>query len=304
MHRKRKLNVNEQINYMKNQGIKFDIFSESQAKIFLDESNYYFKIKSFSKNYSKNSNGSYDNLDFAYLRKFSILDTVFRDLILEISLTCEHLLKTNLCSYCSSNNKDNGYDVVNKYLNNNALPKEIERFDKLKKSVYSQDLINKYRNDFAVWNFVEVLTFNELLSFYSFYIKYFNIKDKINLFNLYALKSLRNVAAHNNCVLNTLTMRPINKFNISFEVRKLLKEKKILSSRGNVFKIPLIHDFLCLIFVFVKLCPNTKMKDIIKEKIDTFFNKFEKKKNYYTNSLILDRYNFIKKATYEILSNS
>ncbi len=301
--RKEKLNTDEQIEYMEEQGIKFVIFSKIKAKLFLEESNYYFKVKSFAKNYKKDSTEKYINLDFAYLRKFSILDTAFRDLILELSLMCEHLLKTTLCSYCSQNISDDGYEVISKYLENDKnLPKELERYNQGKKSVYSQDLLEKYVNNFAVWNFVEILTFNELLSFYKFYVNHFSIKESINLFNIYAIKSLRNVAAHNTCILNTLTSRPIDNFRTSTEISQFLKKNKILSSRGKIFKVPMIHDFICIIYVFSKLCPDTKMKNITKEKIDDFFNKFEKRYEYYTNPLIIQRYEFIKKATNYILS--
>ncbi len=302
MHRKQKLTIDEQVRYMKEQGIKFDIFSEIKAKSFLKESNYYFKVKSFAKNYKKDNNEKYINLDFAYLRKFSILDTAFRDLILELSLMCEHLLKTSLCSCCSQNTNDDGYEVISEYLNDDKnLPKELERYRQGKKSVYSQDLLDKYRNNFAVWNFVEILTFNELLTFYKFYTNYFHIRKSINLFNLYAIKSLRNVAAHNTCILNTITSRPINNFRISVEISQYLRNENILSSRGNILKVPMIHDFICIIFVFNKLCPNTKMKIIGKGKIQDFFTNFEKKYEYYTNPLIKIRYEFIKSATENIL---
>lgn len=52
--RKRKLSIDEQIDYMKNKsGIKFNIVSEQEAKEFLKNNNYYFKIKSYAKNYEK-----------------------------------------------------------------------------------------------------------------------------------------------------------------------------------------------------------------------------------------------------------
>ncbi len=302
MNRKIKLDTEKQVKHMQEQGIKFNIFSTEQAKVFLEQSNYYFKVKSFAKNYQKDEDGKYIDLEFAYLRKFSILDTIFRDLILNLSLTSEHLLKTALCSYCSNNANDDGYEVVEQYLEDDRnLPQELKRYDNDKKSVYSQDLLDKYKDNFAVWNFVEILSFGELIAFYKFYTSFFSIRNRINVINLYATKSIRNVAAHNSCILNTITSRPIN-FTRSIELQKMLKNEEILSSRGKNFKIPMIHDFICLVYVFDKLCPPTEMKNILIKKINIFFEKFEEKDEYYTNPLIKQRYDFLKRATNFILS--
>lgn len=72
-----KFTIDQQVDHMKKQNIGFGIYSEERARDFLTYSNYYFKVKSFAKNYKKN-NDQYESLEFAYLRKFSILDTAFR----------------------------------------------------------------------------------------------------------------------------------------------------------------------------------------------------------------------------------
>lgn len=81
------LDINSQIEYMKNvNGIKFDIATEDQARDFLMQSNYFFKLKSFAKNYDKYNSGEnkdkYINLDFAYLQELSRLDMLLRKLII------------------------------------------------------------------------------------------------------------------------------------------------------------------------------------------------------------------------------
>ncbi len=64
----------ELISHMKIKGIKFDIVKE-EAKIFLQNNNYYMKLASYRANYDKRkSNGEYINLDFAYLRELSTID--------------------------------------------------------------------------------------------------------------------------------------------------------------------------------------------------------------------------------------
>ena len=64
----------ELVSHMKIKGIKFDIVKE-EAKIFLQNNNYYMKLASYRANYDKRkSNGEYINLDFAYLRELSTID--------------------------------------------------------------------------------------------------------------------------------------------------------------------------------------------------------------------------------------
>ena len=55
---------------MKSSGVKFNIVTEEDAREFLLDSTYYFKLKAFQKNYNKKQNGDYINLEFAYLKDF------------------------------------------------------------------------------------------------------------------------------------------------------------------------------------------------------------------------------------------
>lgn len=72
----------ELISHMKIKGIKFDIVKEEEAKIFLQNNNYYMKLASYRANYDKRkSNGEYINLDFAYSRELSTIDMHLRYLI-------------------------------------------------------------------------------------------------------------------------------------------------------------------------------------------------------------------------------
>lgn len=303
MQQKEKFTIKQQINHMKTQNIKFSLYDEEKAEKFLAYSNYYFKVKCFAKNFTK-TDEKYKNLDFAYLRKFSILDTAFRDLTLELSLLCEHLIKVLICRSCSQNDDDDGYVIVQKYFDEHELPSAINRYDDGVYSVYSKSLLDKYRSNMPIWVLVEILDFGELISFYNFYTENYNIDKKVSVFNLYTIKSLRNIAAHNNCVLHTLTIPPIKEMNTSTTLKQILRNKKILSRNENEIKIPLIHDFLCLIFVFSELCPNTEIKRKITKKIMDYFTKCEKRSEYFNDEpLILKRYLFIKKATYAILRN-
>lgn len=91
---KRKLSVKEQIEDMIGKNVKFEICTTEEAERFLKYNNYYFKIKSYARNYNFDPiKKIYFNLEFAYLMELSKLDTYIRKIILELSLDVEHYLK-------------------------------------------------------------------------------------------------------------------------------------------------------------------------------------------------------------------
>ena len=110
---KQKLTVEGQVQDMKEKDIKFEICSEEDAKKFLQYNNYYFKLKSYARNYNMNSQTKkYFNLDFAYLVELSKLDMYIRKIILELSLDVEHYLKVRLMKDLSDNSDEDCYNIV------------------------------------------------------------------------------------------------------------------------------------------------------------------------------------------------
>ena len=98
-----KLTVDEQITDMRTKNVQFEICSIEDAKKFLKYNNYYFKLKSYARNYVVNpQTKKYYNLDFAYLVELSKLDMHIRKIILEMSLDVEHYLKVRLMNDLSN----------------------------------------------------------------------------------------------------------------------------------------------------------------------------------------------------------
>lgn len=118
---KPKLTAAQQIESMKKNGIRFDLFPESRAEAFLTHRNYFFKLKAFSKNFDKwrlpdGSAGDYMHLDFAYLVELSRLDMRLRALVLSASLDIEHFLKVRINEAIMSDETCDGYDIVADFL--------------------------------------------------------------------------------------------------------------------------------------------------------------------------------------------
>ena len=165
-----KFSIDGQIQQMKSKGIKFEMIDEKEAKDFLANHTYYFRLKFYANNYTKcttgDKAGQYVNLDFAYLKELSLLDIYLRRVMFSIVMDVEHYAKINLLASLEKNKREDGYKIVAELLKKHPwLGREIER----QKAPYTAGLINKYKGNFAVWNIIEVLTFTNLIVLYDFY---------------------------------------------------------------------------------------------------------------------------------------
>ena len=261
-----KLSIDEQILDMQSKGISFIHSDINDAKHFLKYNNYYFKLKAYEKNYdryrSTPKQGQYINLDFGYLKELSTLDMYLRKLILSMALDIEHALKVQLLLDLTNNPNEDGYAIVQEYLEKDyTTVKTIH--DKIGKSAAS-DLIQKRLNeddDYALWEIVEVLSFGYFIDLYQLYYSKYPSKIEFSSF-LWSIKFLRNAAAHNNCLLNSIKS-PYNVIlhknkDILFEVSKIktISEK----SRTTWMQNPVVHDFIILVYVYLNLIKRKRLR--------------------------------------------
>lgn len=307
---KKKLGFSEQIEFLKNKNIRLDYnniddnIDEKEVRKILEKRNSLFKLKTFSNGYHKDCDDKYIDLDFKTLHRFNVLDTSFRALVLELSLMCEHLLKVKINYLCSTNPKDNGYDVVQEYFHEKDFPSEIVRYKRKNKNYYMANFMKRYADkteEMAVWNLLEILTFSETIDFYNFYLDYFDRKT-LRIFELKPVKNLRNAAAHNNCILHLLgeDMYKLSDKEYSKNIEKFLDKHSLSNDMGRMF---LIHDFLCLIYLVNKICPKGQLKEYAKKHTYDFFVKFEKKEWFKYPNSIKERYEFIKNTTNLMFNN-
>ena len=149
---KKMLNLSEIIEHLKSKGVKFNLISEEDAKKYLRNNNNFFKLSSYRKNYNKfteNNTEKYINLDFKYLMDLSIIDMILRKTMLSIVLDLEHYTKVKLISKVETNYND-GYTIVEDYINYLKSKDDFEALEKellkSENSVYSRDLVRKYRS--------------------------------------------------------------------------------------------------------------------------------------------------------------
>ncbi len=242
----------------------------------------------------------YFYFDFSYLQELSILDMYLRKSIISIALDIEHTLKTQLLYDLSQNEADDGYHIAKLYLT--ADYRRLKSLhDKVGTSAAS-DLIQKKLNDddnYALWEIVEILSFGEFIDLYQlYYSTYHSNRNNFSSY-LWSIKFLRNAAAHNNCLLNSLKAPyhvTIHKTKeIQFEISKIKTISQ--NAKDKWMTNPVIHDFVILVFVFVKLIKSTGIKQSGINNLHWLFNeRMLKHKEYFLkNNSIVESYKFTSK---------
>lgn len=298
--KKEKLTIEQQVEYMRDEsGIQFNIVTEDEAVTFLRDNSYYFKVKAFAKNYEKytegKNSGKYINLEFAYLQELSTLDMYFRRLILKMTLDIEHYLKTQLLRDSSQNTKEDGYTIIEEFYKRYPYVKEKEEW--IDQNSASSDLFTKYKDNFAIWNIVEVLSFGDFTKLYSMYYNKYNTKGSMEK-HLWSVRFLRNAAAHNNCLLNTLRTPYSKKIRPNHRVLNFISGIDGISreSRKDKMKNPVIHDFVVSLYVFNNVVTSEGIKrHAMLELKDSVDNRMVRGKEYFQeNQLIVSYYGFLK----------
>lgn len=307
---KTKLTVNDQINDMKKKGYSFDLFTEDKAKLFLENNTYYFKIKAYAKNYDKyiqgEKCGKYLNLDFAYLVELSTLDLHLRKFILKLCLDIEHHLKLKLVRDCCNNLDEDGYEIVSEFLSDNERIKKELEFKKTSYNSITKDLLDKYLDRLAIWNIVEVLTFGDFVILYTMYYKKYPSDDSLLSF-LWSVKYLRNAAAHNNCLINSLK-KPYSRVRRNKDITAIISQNPMISTDERIKKMsnPIISDFIITLYVFRESVKSQEITTKTISELKDFLNiRAVRHGDYFDkNQWITTNYYFIKKNVDFLFSQS
>ncbi len=299
------LKISEMVSYLKNKNVKFDLISETEAEKYLRCNNYY-NIISYRHNFEKYLiNGKfidkYIDLDFAYLKDLSMIDYKVRLIFFKMLINIEHSLKIRILNLIENINQEDGYQIVNMYLekdfNDKKFPKKVH--DSIFKKIgseYYQKIFSKYDIDkdkklenIPIWEFLEIITFGELVNFYEFFSnEYMLKKEKENIFILREIVKLRNAVAHNTCILCDLDKKD-NQYAPDFKVVRYLKNCKIgKESRNNKLANSRIRQMTYTLYMFNEIVISTEIKKNVTNDINKLFYKsiiFHKE--YYNNNELL-----------------
>ena len=138
--------------------------------------------------------------------------------------------------------------------------------------------------NYAIWNLIEVLSFGDFVRLYTLYDREYGNHNKGLIQCLYAVRCLRNAAAHNNCLLNSLRLPYTRKIHSSYSISRAVSQipnGPKTTSREKKLANPVIHDFVAEHFT--------------KELHDLFDIRMKRHSNYFeSNECISSAYHFMK----------
>ncbi len=287
------LSIDNQIIYLKNKGVKFDVMDETSAKEYLCHNNNYFKLTSYRKNYEKHPDGinvdKYIDLDFGYLVDISVIDMLLRYCIVHMALDIEHHTKLKLLRKIEENSED-GYSVVRDYIDSlddrqrNIYDGEINRN---KGNVYCGDIIDKYDGEYPIWAFIEIIPFGRLVAFYGFCADRFSDRRmKDDFYRLLTCKEIRNAAAHSNCILNDLRSKTV-KHRTSDDVTKALMKIKGMNKnfRKNRMSNARIQQIVTLLYTHKMMVTSSGISATESVKIQEVMARAYKHIDYYKGNV-------------------
>ena len=290
-----KLTVPQIIEYCKNDlGITFDLMSQEKAADFLQKHNYFFRLKQYAEVcQEKTKGGKYVGIDFGHLVELSTIDMFFRKLMLKMTIDLEHYLKVKIVNECQNNSADDGYLVVQAFLEKNPKIKEgLQNGAFL--AGYSGLNFVKYLQAPAVWNFVEMINFFEFTNFFSFYYDYFRLRSEYTK-RFDSVRRLRNMAAHNARAL--CNFRPVQNFRYNSEIFFELAQGNIgvgNSVISSCIKVPLLNDFSAMLSLYTRLITSPQVKEKTFEEIKALFDErmILRKEYFEGNSSVQNAYKF------------
>lgn len=279
---KEKLSVEEQIAYLKYKGIKFNLCDEPTAKDILANRTYYYKVTAFRKNFNKNEENKFLDVDFGLLNDLATIDMHVRYLFLKLSLDIEHNLKSLIIRLLTESDED-GYKIIDEYISyeiesyrkkllrdgfdTSTITSKIRKYKTIDKKLmhsyrsprdYSYDLINKRKDKPSIWVIIELMSYGQLYFFIDFYVKNKKYKYKeLKLASILLLdsKNIRDSSAHSRPILFNIIgpnqfLIP-NKDQPKLKVREYLKQKcrisdPIINIRTRNLKI---HDISALLYL-------------------------------------------------------
>lgn len=293
----KKLTVPEIISYCKETlGITFNLKSEEEAAVFLAKHNYFFRLKQYADFAEKTKSGKFINVDFGQMVELSTVDMFLRKLILKMTLDFEHYLKVKIINDSQENPADDGYAVVESFLEtHNRVRHLIENLNN-SLNFYNRQVFEKYKETPSVWSIVEMLGFSDFIDFYAHYYQYFHLKCEYTP-HFDSVRRLRNAAAHNTCMISNL--KPQNWFKSDIEINFELIGAKLDVGNGVIsscLKVPVLNDFAVMLSNYVKLISSPKIKEKTLEEIQDFFNgRMILHKDYFENvNEIKNAYHFAK----------
>ena len=215
---------------------------------------------------------------------------------MKMILELEHFLKVKLLSDFNMSHED-GYEIIQELFSMQPELKGKIEEEKSNTST-SNELVTKYKDDWAIWNIVEVLSLGSFAELYALFYSRNNIKDPYSKL-IHPVRMLRNAVAHNNCLINRLRPPYSRGIPTNYSLRSELSQHNGFSKKvlDNKLAHPAIHDFTALLYLYLQIVPAPNRAPTICSLNDLFGNRMLRNKAFYQkNTSIESSYSFVKKV--------
>lgn len=233
------------------------------------------------------------------LKDLSIIDMYLRRWIIGASLNVEHSLKVNILKNIQEKNIDE-FSIVSEYIA--EYPRIITELDNRRSIAYVKNILGKYTHpNYPIYVFLEVIPFGEFVNFYKYYCSKYQYCG-FNCTLLDSIRSIRNAAAHSNCVIHDLTNK--DGFYNSYLASRLVELLPDVRKRTiqNRLKNNCVQDFISLLIAVDDVIKSEDLKDHCLQEIKELFDgRMISNKDLYKSSTSLQQmYAFCKEIVYNV----
>ncbi len=212
----------------------------------------------------------------------------------------EHYLKIRILNIVEELEDENGYNIVNLYLERDYKDTKYSRrvHDSIRKKVtneYYNKIFSKYDIDgdtkienIPIWEFLEIITFGELINFFEFFTNEYNLDDNKYIFILREVNKLRNAVADNSCVLSELDKKD-NLHRADTLVINYLQDCGIgKENRTNKLRNSRIRQITYTLYLFNEIVSSTGVKQNVNHELSKlFYGRIILNRKYYNNNGLL-----------------
>lgn len=254
--------LDSQIQNLKDDGIIFEKCSEEEARQYLHNNTYLFRIKRYASNFVQDIDGQYSDLDFAALKDLSVIDYELRLVVEYISGNVEHGLKVRFNNLIMQSVDNDGKSIANLVDPNGRfefsgtyIKHGHNRGSGLRYSPYSDALVRRYFEDPEIWNLWEVFNLGDLMSAYEAYLA--SICKKDNATKLFGnFRRMRNAASHSSPLLIDAprTGHVSSHDFVQSCLTDLFSGKVPAPIPSTVKKSQLVYDYSSLLSIFLIVC--------------------------------------------------
>jgi len=309
--------TDDMIDFLNDKNISLGSYSKEEISDFLTDNTYFFKLLSYRKNFQY-TDGKYYHLSFNTLVDLSNLDMRLRYMLVHFCLDIEHSIKTKLLNEITFETKDDGYTFLERYIVSNNDPTKIKKtiLNQIKRT--NSKLYNKHQNRMPLWVVMECCDFGVLESILAFYLSTNPnsnlIKLKVNnsgtdehdISLLSYVRNIRNKAAHNSVILNSITKQSGITLNIqrpnSLASNLVINAKISPQSRRKKLSISTIHDITTTLAIYNTFVESKTMKKKRYDELQDFLQRAKREKNLYAhNPEILSIYRYFNQITNHLI---